>query len=462
MQKMAASMGGGMPGMPPGGAEQLKNMTADDIKRASEEMSKMSPDQFKNQMNTAMNQQKAQQDYAMSGSEQLKKDGNKLVGEGKYNDAIEKYMRVKNNLQDNASPAARSLRVSCMLNMSLCFNKTNRHNSAISECTEVLKMDGKSLKAYYRRGQAHAAKQDFAAAVADLRRAVKLAPGDETVEAELTKAVSDLKANGGEDDGVVPEFENGGASNASAGAAAGPMGMSPDLMSKAQEAMKDPDFMANASEMMENMSEEQLEAMSAMAPGGMPKVDPKMAKQAAQMMKNMKPEAMEGMMKMAQEMKDAGMDPASAGGAPSADMMSKMAEKMKDPAMQEAMTDMMKNISPEQLKEMSAASGMQMSDEQAEQTAKMMQSISPETMRRMMTAGTYLQGVFSRARAVYQWVTRNKMFAASVAVLGVATFISYLMRWGVFAVEPAAPTVAGAASAAKGEDEDPWAQDREF
>ena len=64
----------------------------------------MSPDQFKNQMNAAMNQQKAQQDYAMSGSEQLKKDGNKLVGEGKYNDAIEKYMRVKNNLQDNASP----------------------------------------------------------------------------------------------------------------------------------------------------------------------------------------------------------------------------------------------------------------------------------------------------------------------------------------------------------------------
>jgi preprotein translocase subunit SecE len=167
-------------------------------------------------------------------------------------------------------------------------------------------------------------------------------------------------------------------------------------------------------------------------------------------------------MKMAQEMKDAGLDPASAGGAPSADMMSKMAEKMKDPAMQEAMADMMKNISPEQLKEMSAASGMQMSDEQAQQTAKMMQSISPETMRRMMTAGTYLQGVFSRARAVYQWVTRNKMFAASVAVLGVATFVSYLMRWGVFAVESAEPAEAGAARAAKGEEEDPWAQEREF
>ena len=35
MQKMAASMGGGMP---PGAAERMKNMTAEDMKRASEEM----------------------------------------------------------------------------------------------------------------------------------------------------------------------------------------------------------------------------------------------------------------------------------------------------------------------------------------------------------------------------------------------------------------------------------------
>ena len=288
-------------------------MTADDIKRASEEMSKMSPDQFKNQMNAAMNQQKAQQDYAMSGSEQLKKDGNKLVGEGKYNDAIEKYMRVKNNLQDNASPRLgrfASRACSTCPSVSTRPTVTTAPSASARRCSRWTASRSRRTTDAARRTPRS---KISAAAVADLRRAVKLAPGDETVEAELTKAVSDLKANGGEDDGVIPEFENGGASNASAGAAAGPMGMSPDMMSKAQEAMKDPDFMAKASEMMENMSEEQLEAMSAMAPGGMPKVDPKMAKQAAQMMKNMKPEAMEGMMKMAQEMKDAGMDPASAG-----------------------------------------------------------------------------------------------------------------------------------------------------
>ena len=208
-----------------------------------------------------MNQQKAAQDYALRGAEQLKKDGNKLVGEGKYTEAIEKYMRVKNNLKDDTSPNARALRTSCMLNMSLCFNKTDRFNSAISECTEVLRSDGRSLKAYYRRGQAYSHKKAFREAVADLRRAVKLSPGDETVAAELeTSAVADLTASGEEDDGVTPEFEV----SAGASSATNAGGFGPDMMAKAAEAMKDPDFMSKASDMMENMTDEQLEAMSAM------------------------------------------------------------------------------------------------------------------------------------------------------------------------------------------------------
>jgi hypothetical protein len=100
---------------------------------------------------------------------------------------------------------------------------------------------------------------------------------------------------------------------------------------------------------MENMTDEQVEAMTASMPGdaGMPWINPKMAKQAASLMKNMKPEVLEGMMKVAAKMKDMGLDPAS-GSAPSADAMSKMAEKMKDPAVQAAMSDMMKKLSPEQ------------------------------------------------------------------------------------------------------------------
>ena len=449
MQRMAANMGGGnMPYMPPGAAEQMKNMKPEDFARASEELGQMDPETLKSQMNNFKNQNQAQRDYALRGAEQLKTDGNKLVGEGKYNEAIEKYMRVKNNLADDPSQGAKTLRQSCQLNMSLCFNKTKRYNSAISECTEVLKQDGKALKAYYRRGQAHAAKEDWQAAVADLRRAVKLAPGDETVKGELDKAVVDLQIAGltDETNGTCPEFEITEAAPTGMPAPSGPI-PDGDQMAKAMEMMKDPDAMAKAAEMMENMSEEQLEAMGSMGgANGMPKVDPKMAKQAAAMMKNMDPDAMKGMMDMAAKMKAQGMDPAAMASNPNnPEMMAKMAEQMKNPEMQNMVSDMMKNISPEQLKEMGAAAGMKMSDEQAKQTAEMMQNISPETMQRMMKVGSALNGVFGRFRSTYQWCSRNKLMAGSVFALGLATFVSYVMRWGYFSraigVDPVADEV---------------------
>ena len=50
MQRMAASMGG--PGaMPPGAADQFKNMSADDLKRASEELKDMDQETLKSTMN---------------------------------------------------------------------------------------------------------------------------------------------------------------------------------------------------------------------------------------------------------------------------------------------------------------------------------------------------------------------------------------------------------------------------
>jgi len=463
-------MGGGMQ-MPPGAAEQMRNMKPEDMARVSEEMKNMSPDQLKSQMNTNMNHHKAQADYALRGAEKLKTDGNKLVGEGKYKEAIEKYMRVKNNLAEDASAAAKTLRTSCMLNMSLCFNKSGRFASAISECTEVLKGDGRSLKAYYRRGQAHAAKRDFPAAVRDLRRAVKLSPGDETVKGELVKAVEDMKAEGdngegGVDDGECPDFEGGsdagaGLAGAVEGAGAAGGGMGGYDMSRAAEMMKDPTMMAKAADMMENMSEEQYEAMSKNAPGGMgmPKMDPGMAKQAAAMMKNMDPEAMKGMMEMASSMQASGGMGTGPGGQPSPDMMANMAEQMKDPKMQEAMSSMMKNISPDQLKEMSSAAGMSMSDEQAAQTAKMMKDISPEAMQRMMKAGAFFQGLNARFRGMFSWASRNKTTAASLSVLLVSVLVSYVMRWGWFAKgavdQGVQATHAAATGAANGSPADP-------
>ena len=68
------------------------------------------------------------------------------------------------------------------------------------------------------------------------------------------------------------------------------------------------------------------------------------------MMKNMSPETMEAMMSVAADMQGGGMGP---DGMPTADTMKKMQEKMGDPKMQKAVAEMMKNVNPEQIKQMS-------------------------------------------------------------------------------------------------------------
>jgi len=92
----------------------------------------------------------------------------------KYAEAEEKYRRAKDNLATNTTAAgvgatkgrvlserpaydARSrlsgkeLRKSCMLNLSLCLLKLGQPDAAEAEATEVLQLDKRSLKGYYRR-----------------------------------------------------------------------------------------------------------------------------------------------------------------------------------------------------------------------------------------------------------------------------------------------------------------------
>ncbi len=135
MQQMASKMGmgggPGMPKMPPGAAEAMKNMTPEDMKQAAEQMKNMTPDQMKQQMEFATKHAQNEQKYKHEASNQLKKAGNALVGEGKYADAIEKYERVRENMKAYRDQEAQTLKKSCLLNSALCMNKVGRHEEAI-------------------------------------------------------------------------------------------------------------------------------------------------------------------------------------------------------------------------------------------------------------------------------------------------------------------------------------------
>lgn len=428
MRRMAGSMG---MAMPPGAAEAMRNMTADDMRQAAQEMGNMTPDQLKSQYEQAQGQAKASAAYKYSASEALKTEGNKLVGEGKYEEAIEKYARVKSNLSEDTSRDARTLRLSCLLNSALCFNKIGKHDSAVGECAEALTIDPRSLKAYYRRGQAYVAKGDLERGVGDLMRANKLSPGDETVKAELDACVKTMESRGLAVPVTCPAFDHPDAPAAASSSGSQVPGMpgldsiTPEMQAQVESMMNDPNAMEQMSSMLGNLSEEQLAQMAASNPM-MAGMDSEAVKKAASMMKNMKPDTMKAMMKMA---KSFGADGAQGVDPAGGDMMAKVQKELNNPEMRQAMVDMMQSMDVDTIKEMSKSMGMSMDDAQAEQAANALKNISPQTMNRMLTMASYAGSAYTRFKRPIDWAIRNKRTAMSIFVVFTAVSTTYLLRW---------------------------------
>lgn len=144
--------------------------------------------------------------------------------------------------------------------------------------------------------------------------------------------------------------------------------------------MSNPDMMKATEDMMKNMSPDMLSSMaraSGMAgdqnfskdADSLQRVakqmseNPDMAKQMTEMMKNVSPEQMQNMMKLTATMRGDGKGDDDEGGMdPSA--------LLNDPDMIKVTEDLMKNMSPEMLASMARASGVDMSDDKAKLVAK--------------------------------------------------------------------------------------------
>jgi hypothetical protein len=99
--------------------------------------------------------------------------------------------------------------------------------------------------------------------------------------------------------------------------------------------------------------------------------------------------------------------------------ISRRSHQMKNPEMRKMMNNMMKNITPEQMKSMSAATGMKLSDEQAEAMAQQMKGMKEEDLERMMAIATKL----NKAK---QFVLKHKLIIIAVLVLLVGLFLRWL------------------------------------
>nr|XP_027810104.1 mitochondrial import receptor subunit TOM34 isoform X1 [Marmota flaviventris] len=97
----------------------------------------------------------------------LKEEGNELVKKGNHKKAIEKY---------NESLLFSNLESTTYSNRALCHLVLNQDKEAVKDCTEALKLDGKNVKALYRRAQAYKSLKDYKSSLADISSLLQIEP----------------------------------------------------------------------------------------------------------------------------------------------------------------------------------------------------------------------------------------------------------------------------------------------
>ncbi|CAG9466925.1 unnamed protein product [Pedinophyceae sp. YPF-701] len=410
---------------------QLKNMTPEQRRQAAEAMKNMNEDDITKATAQAQQYISSQSQHLLDGAEQLKRDGNSLFQQGRYDDAMSKYRRARQNCDGDKSDRARTIETACLGNIANCQLKLNRHADAASTCTTLLSKHGDNAKGYYRRGIARLALNQRQAAVEDLEQAKRLSPGDETVSAKLEEARAALEREGAgaapaateEAEGSVADAGTQGA-EAAAAASAG-LGNS-QARNIAEQLKRDPAMARKAAESLKNMSDEQIEALlkqGTLGPGMTEGMSPDQVRMAATMMSSMSPEELASYASMAEAMRDGGA-PAASGGASGAvppQSTARMAEEaMKNPKMAEAAVKMMSSMQPEQLKQMLRSQGLDASDAQVDALRKVFSYVKPHHLQWLTRAA----GVARKTARV----ATHRVTLALLALLAAYVLYSWYMR----------------------------------
>lgn len=513
---------------------------ASQMAQATEQMKNMSPEQLQQGMSQAQTQMNNQKTYMCNAAEMLKNEGNAHVKAERYSEALPKYSKALDNLKDQSGADVPPLKLSLLNNSALCHLKMKHFGEALESCEEALKVDPRAFKALFRRGQAQAGMGNLSEAVLDVKQAAKLQPSDKAISAELEQLRAKLQERGIDEaslkreekhevSAVWQEPASATASSSSAPApaadddrwakAASSLAENPDMLKQATDAMsqmkpediekmmssqplppgmdasmmrsqmehlqKNPDMLKTAMDSLKAMPEDQRKQMLAArglgaggGGGGAPAMpsaadasgmfdnpetlqqaismtqgmsdddlsrlgvngaeegkamreaaaqmasNPDMMKSMSDMMKNMSPEQMQSMMDMSSKMRGGGGAAASGaggGGAPP-----DMATMMNDPDMMKATEDMMQNISPDMLQSMlspemlqsiSKSSGVEIDEGRAKTIAKVLPWVLPWLMRFMRWFG-YLRKVWSSS-----W--NRKRIGVGVLVVIIAMIQNY-------------------------------------
>lgn len=348
-------------------AEQLKYTRPEDMAQIGEKMASASPEEIASLRARA----DAQMSYELNAAEMLKKQGNMLHSQGKYYDASEKYLLAKKNLNGIPVAKSRSLLSACSLNLMSCYLKTKQYDDCIREGTEVLSYDITNIKALYRRGQAYKELGQLEDAVADLSKAHEISPDDDTIAEVWRDAKEKLIEQGGncsrtsaglvieeitEDDETLSSQKYNKSSgftvtqpqeSSSTSLQDDAVTQMPSMNLECLDALKDD---PNAMKSFQNfMSDVDPETLTKMGAGKIGEIPPDMLKTASNMISNMSPEELQNMVKMASSFErgnpfsNGASDPRFGPGSMPSDMT---------PEMIKTVGDMMSKVSPDELQKM--------------------------------------------------------------------------------------------------------------